>query len=27
MVHYRTYTIAEIKSFLNDHEVKTRMHW
>jgi cyclase len=27
MVHYRTYTITEIKSFLNDHEVKTRMHW
>jgi cyclase len=27
MVHYRTYTIAEIKGFLHDRGVKTRMHW
>jgi len=27
MVHFRTYTIAEIKTFLHDHGVKTRMHW
>jgi cyclase len=27
MVHYRTYTITEIKTFLNDCDVKTRMHW
>ena len=27
MVHYRTYTIAEIKTFLQDRGVKTRMHW
>jgi cyclase len=27
MVHYRTYTIEGIKSFLHDHGVKTRMHW
>ena len=27
MVHFRTYTIAEIKTFLQDHGVKTRMHW
>ena len=27
MVHFRTYTIAEIKTFLQDQGVKTRMHW
>ncbi len=27
MVHFRTYTIAEIKTFLHDNGVKTRMHW
>lgn len=27
MVHYRTHTIEEIKSFLHGHGVKTRMHW
>ncbi len=27
MVHYRTYTIEEIKTFLHDHGVKTRMYW
>ena len=27
MVHYRTCTIAEIKAFLTDHSVKTRMYW
>ena len=27
MVHYRTYTIAEIKTYLHEHGVKTRMHW
>ena len=27
MVHYRTYTIAEIKSFLHGRGVKTRMQW
>ncbi len=27
MVHYRTYTIAEIKGFLHDRGVKTRMKW
>jgi imidazole glycerol-phosphate synthase subunit HisF len=27
MVHYRTYTITEIKSFLHDRGVKTRMWW
>jgi cyclase len=27
IVHYRTYTICEIKSFLTDHGVKTRLHW
>jgi cyclase len=27
MVHYRTYTITEIKNFLNDRGVKTRMLW
>ncbi len=27
MVHYRTYTIAEIKNFLRDRGVKTRLQW
>ncbi|MCE5264177.1 MAG: imidazole glycerol phosphate synthase subunit HisF [Deltaproteobacteria bacterium] len=27
MVHYRTYTIQEIKEFLHDRGVKTRMQW
>jgi len=27
MVHYRTYTIAEIKQYLNEHQIKTRMLW
>ena len=27
MVHYRTYSIAEIKGFLHERGVKTRMHW
>ncbi|MEK7243154.1 MAG: imidazole glycerol phosphate synthase subunit HisF [Thermodesulfobacteriota bacterium] len=27
MVHYRTHTIAEIKSFLHERVVKTRMLW
>jgi cyclase len=27
MVHYRTYTISEIKTFLHDRGVKTRMWW
>ena len=27
MVHFRTYTITEIKMFLHDHDVKTRMRW
>ena len=27
MVHYRTHTIAEIKSFLHERGVKTRMLW
>jgi imidazole glycerol-phosphate synthase subunit HisF len=27
MVHYRTYTIAEIKTFLTNHEVKVRNFW
>jgi cyclase len=27
MVHFRTYTIAEIKTFLQDRGVKTRMYW
>ena len=27
MVHYRTHTIAEIKSFLHERGVKTRMRW
>jgi cyclase len=27
IVHYRTYTIAEIKQYLNEHQIKTRMLW
>jgi imidazole glycerol-phosphate synthase subunit HisF len=27
MVHYQTYTIQEIKTFLQSRGVKTRMHW
>jgi cyclase len=27
MVHYRTYTIAEIKQYLNEKNIKTRMLW
>ncbi len=27
MVHYRTYTIPEIKTFLQARGVKTRMYW
>ena len=27
MVHYRTYTIAEIKQYLNEHQIKTRILW
>ena len=27
MVHFRTYTIAAIKTFLQEQGVKTRMHW
>jgi cyclase len=27
MVHYRTHTVSEIKNFLHNHGVKTRMHW
>jgi cyclase len=27
MVHYRTYTIAEIKKYLNEYQIKTRMLW
>src|SRR5208337_4408198 len=27
MVHYRTYTIAEIKQYLNNKQIKTRMLW
>ena len=27
MVHYRTYTIAQIKQYLHEHEIKTRMLW
>jgi cyclase len=27
MVHYRTYTIAEIKQYLNEKQIKTRMLW
>ena len=27
MVHYRNYTIAEIKQYLNEHQIKTRLYW
>lgn len=27
IIHYRTHTIAEIKSFLDQRSVKMRMHW
>ncbi|OIP90264.1 MAG: imidazole glycerol phosphate synthase subunit HisF [Syntrophaceae bacterium CG2_30_49_12] len=27
MVHYRTYTISEIKTYLHEHSVKIRMEW
>jgi cyclase len=27
MVHYRTYTIEEIKRYLNEHQIRTRMYW
>ncbi|MGD0278401.1 MAG: imidazole glycerol phosphate synthase subunit HisF [Smithella sp.] len=27
MVHYRTYTIAEIKQYLNENKIKMRMLW
>ena len=27
MVHYRTYTIAEIKKYLSEQDIKTRMLW
>ena len=27
MVHYRTYTIAQIKQYLHEHQIKTRMLW
>jgi cyclase len=27
MVHYRTYTIAGIKQYLNEHQIKTRLYW
>jgi imidazole glycerol-phosphate synthase subunit HisF len=27
MVHYRTYTIAQIKQYLHEREIKTRMLW
>lgn len=27
MVHYRTYSITEIKQYLNDHKIKTRLLW
>jgi len=27
MVHYRTYTISEIKQYLNNKQIKTRMLW
>jgi len=27
MVHYRTYTIAGIKQYLHEHQIKTRMSW
>ncbi|MEE9913894.1 MAG: imidazole glycerol phosphate synthase subunit HisF [Deltaproteobacteria bacterium] len=27
MVHYRTYTISQIKNYLSDQQIKTRLHW
>src|SRR5512145_53039 len=27
MVHYRTYTISQIKNYLSDQRIKTRLHW
>lgn len=27
MVHYRTYTIAQIKQYLHEHQIKTRTFW
>jgi cyclase len=27
MVHYRTHTVSEIKDFLHNHGVKTRLYW
>ena len=27
MVHYRTYTIAEIKHYLSEKQIKTRLFW
>jgi len=27
MVHYRTYTIADIKQYLNERQIKTRLYW
>jgi len=27
MVHYRTYTISQIKHYLSDQNIKTRMLW
>jgi len=27
MVHYRTYTISQIKAYLCDHKIQTRMFW
>jgi imidazole glycerol-phosphate synthase subunit HisF len=27
MVHYRTYTIAQIKQYLHDNAIRTRMLW
>jgi cyclase len=27
MVHYHTYTIAGIKKYLNEHQIKTRLYW
>jgi cyclase len=27
MVHYRTYTIAEIKQYLKENQIQTRMLW
>ena len=27
MVHYLTYTIAGIKQYLNEHQIKTRLYW